>query len=322
VFAAAPAAVDPLAATLHLRGPVAAVPGQRFIVRRMSPKSVLGGGTFGAPADAAAPAAEAPEVAAVRAAVAAFGVAGPSAEEIAARANVRAERAADILADEAEEQRVWALARPAGYVDAAAAEATVERILDVLRAREAEAPWALGVTSLALSRALGIPEGLIVRILAAAADRERVRARAGYYATLAHEPQLTGEQRAFIDGFTPVDPALPLVPAPFEPLALEIRRSKIPGISNALDTLLATGQLVRVGDHLYRGAQMSEIRRRLEATLRREGRITAAQFRDALGTSRKYVVPLLEHFDSAGITVRDGDVRALRAVSAAARGSR
>jgi selenocysteine-specific elongation factor len=37
-----------------------------------------------------------------------------------------------------------------------------------------------------------------------------------------------------------------------------------------------------------------------------------AEFRDLIGTSRKYAVPLLEWFDAAGITLRNGDVRVLR----------
>ncbi|WP_423752990.1 SelB C-terminal domain-containing protein [Anaerotruncus colihominis] len=35
--------------------------------------------------------------------------------------------------------------------------------------------------------------------------------------------------------------------------------------------------------------------------------ITLAGLRDALGISRKYAQALLEHFDAAGLTVRDGD---------------
>jgi selenocysteine-specific elongation factor len=38
----------------------------------------------------------------------------------------------------------------------------------------------------------------------------------------------------------------------------------------------------------------------------------AKDARDVLGTSRKYVVPLLEYFDSRGLTKRDGDIRTLR----------
>ena len=38
----------------------------------------------------------------------------------------------------------------------------------------------------------------------------------------------------------------------------------------------------------------------------------AKEARDATGTSRKYIVPLLEYFDAQGVTKRDGDVRTLR----------
>ncbi|HET9442320.1 MAG TPA: selenocysteine-specific translation elongation factor [Acidimicrobiales bacterium] len=37
--------------------------------------------------------------------------------------------------------------------------------------------------------------------------------------------------------------------------------------------------------------------------------ITVAQLRDALGTTRKYLLPLLAHFDASGITRRRGDLR-------------
>jgi selenocysteine-specific elongation factor len=314
VFGERPADARAAAATLHLREPAAAVPGQRFVVRRMSPKTVLGGGAIGAPAAAEAEPALLPDVIAVRAAVAANGLQAASAEAIAAAANVVLERAAEILEDEAAGERVWALARPAGYIDAPAAEALVERLLAALARREAESPWMLGATSLALARELAVDEPLLVRILAAAAERGRLSARGGYYATAGFAPRLSPEQTAFFKQFVVVDPALPLVPAPFDPLVLEIRRSRISGVSGALDTLVANGQLVRVADHLYRAEQLDEIRRRLVRTLRAEGSITASRFRDVVGTSRKYAVPLLEFFDAAGLTVRDGDNRALRSI--------
>jgi selenocysteine-specific elongation factor len=40
--------------------------------------------------------------------------------------------------------------------------------------------------------------------------------------------------------------------------------------------------------------------------------MTAADFRDLLGTSRKYAVPLLEWLDGRGVTIRSGDYRTLR----------
>ena len=34
--------------------------------------------------------------------------------------------------------------------------------------------------------------------------------------------------------------------------------------------------------------------------------------RDLLGSTRKYVVPLMEHLDASGATTRSGDLRRLR----------
>jgi selenocysteine-specific elongation factor len=49
---------------------------------------------------------------------------------------------------------------------------------------------------------------------------------------------------------------------------------------------------------------------RAEAVARRaSGGITVSAFREALGTSRKYAVPLLEWLDRRGVTRRDGDLR-------------
>lgn len=312
VFTDRPTSAETLDAVLHLRIPAAAVPGQRFVLRRMSPKTVLGGGTVGTPAALDVEPSASPDVDAVRAALARCGLAATEADAIALAANVTRERADEILADDAAAERVWTLARPAAFIDATQAEAVLARVIASLARREAESPWMAGATSLALARELDVAEALLVRILAAAAERHRLEFRNGYYATSGFEARLTAEQTAFFTEFAPVDAEQPLVPAPFDPLVKAIRQSKIAGISGALDTLVASGKLVRVGEHVYRGDQMAEIRTGLVRTLRAEGHITAARFRDVVGTSRKYIVPLLEFFDAAGVTVRDGDQRSLR----------
>ena len=151
-----------------------------------------------------------------------------------------------------------------------------------------------------------------MRLLASEAEEGRVAARAGYYATPSHRAQLSLEQRAFFERLVPIDPAQPLVPAPLDHLVSDVRTTKIAGLGQAFDTLLATGALVKVGSDVYRGTQIDEIRSRLENAIGRDGPITMSRFRDAVGTTRKYAVPLMEWFDATGVTVRDGDVRALR----------
>ena len=158
----------------------------------------------------------------------------------------------------------------------------------------------------------GIDEAFLLRFLAAEDEDGRLVARGGYYATLDHRPRLTDEQRAFFERVVPTDPSQPLVPAALEGVVGELRRARIAGLAQAFDTLVGTGALVKVGADVYRGTQVAEIRKRLEASIRSDGPITMARFRDAVGTTRKYAVPLMEWFDATGVTVRDGDVRALR----------
>jgi selenocysteine-specific elongation factor len=320
VFESAPPAdAVPVDATLHLRHDATTYPGEAFVVRALSPKALLGGGTIDAGAAAAENGEEhhAPDVDAIAHVLAETEITPRTVAELGARANVREERAAEILSELAAHGAARRLQKPVAYLDGPAADALSARVHETLARREVESPWTLGTTSLALARELAADEQFLVRFLASDVDEGRIAARAGYYATLGHRAQLTEEQRAFFERAVPADPAQPLVPAPLEDVVTELRRTNVAGLAQAFDTLVATGALVKVGGDVYRGTQIAEIRKRLELAIRRDGPITMARFRDAVGTTRKYAVPLMEWFDATGVTVRDGDVRALRQRTAA-----
>jgi selenocysteine-specific elongation factor len=293
-------------------------------VRRLSPKTLLGGGTI-ASVDSIASgtgraetddstAADAPDVAAVVAALRAAGLAGATAARVGAAANVREDVATETLERLAEDGRVMCLTKPAAYLDTSLANDVFERVRERLETNERETPWALGLTALALSRALAIPEPTLLRVLAAYADEGKLAHRSGYYATPEFVPHLAPEQRAFFDRVFAPDPNAPYVPVAFDDVLSALRATKIPGLSLALDTLLASGTLVKVHDAVYRGTQIADIRAKLEVALRRDKQIAMSGFRDLVGTSRKYAVPLLEYFDATGVTIRTGDTRVLKIV--------
>lgn len=74
----------------------------------------------------------------------------------------------------------------------------------------------------------------------------------------------------------------------------------------------ADGRLVRVSPELVVTPALAG---RAEGILRDRGAppgLTVSEFREALGTSRKYAVPLLELFDARGVTRRVGDRRIVR----------
>lgn len=76
--------------------------------------------------------------------------------------------------------------------------------------------------------------------------------------------------------------------------------------------LIERGDLVRISNAiLLDHAAYGEARRCIVAHLRTHERLTVAEARDLLGTSRKYMVAILEHFDERRVTRRLGDDRVL-----------
>ena len=298
-------------AQLFLKVPAVAYPGMPFVVRRLSPKNLLGGGTIGAELAGRDDVSDTKADRVFDALLQAQEIV-LTAEEIALATNMQVDAVEQRLAQLVENGEVLALARPAAYVEISKAATLLDHAIAFMRERQTAEPWILGTTSLAVSRALTTSEVLLVRILTAYAHEGKIALRAGYFSTVDHVPVLTPEQRAFFDACMPQDAANPFVPAELAGVVAEIKRSRVNGVGKAFDTLLGRGGLVKVGEHLYRGRQIAAIRARVESFLRANGRMTMAQFRDIVGTSRKYAVPLLEWFDARGITVRSGDFRMLR----------
>ncbi len=76
--------------------------------------------------------------------------------------------------------------------------------------------------------------------------------------------------------------------------------------------LIEQGRLVKLGDGiLFLRETYDEAVNRLVAYLRLHTKMTAAEARDVLGATRKYILPLLEHMDALRITRRVGDERLL-----------
>jgi selenocysteine-specific elongation factor len=299
-------------ATLQLREPVVAFPGVRFVVRRPSPMTLLGGGYVEGTESSNIGEDKSPEEAAVLGALIDRGLDAVEPAEIAVAANLREAVTLHALERLVECGDVVAVSRPRAYVSAAVASSLLARALAQLDNAHLDEPWAMGVTSIALSRGLGVPEALLVRVLGHFVEAGRLVNRDGYYAALGYGPTLTAEQRAFFDNLVPLDEGHPFLPISFADAVAAVKLAHLRGISKAFDTMLTRGALVKVGQDLYRGSQIAGVRARVDAHLNEKGRMTAAEFRDLLGTSRKYAVPLLEWLDAHGVTIRNGDYRTLR----------
>jgi selenocysteine-specific elongation factor len=80
-----------------------------------------------------------------------------------------------------------------------------------------------------------------------------------------------------------------------------------------LTLLTRQGRAVKVkSDIFYAPGPLQQISDTMLEHLRSKGEITPAEFREITGLSRKFMIPLLEYFDSLKMTVRVGDKRFLR----------
>jgi selenocysteine-specific elongation factor len=79
-----------------------------------------------------------------------------------------------------------------------------------------------------------------------------------------------------------------------------------------LELLVEQGVLVKIApEMLFHRDVLREIESVIIDYLKEHGQATVAEIRDLVGSSRKYVVPLLEYLDSKRITRRKGDQRVL-----------
>jgi selenocysteine-specific elongation factor len=84
-------------------------------------------------------------------------------------------------------------------------------------------------------------------------------------------------------------------------------------IDPVLKHLLQTGEMAEISDKvLLHRDLLEESKRKLVEYLQRNGSIEPGQAKDVLGTTRKYVIPLLEYWDLKGLTKRVGNGRVLK----------
>jgi selenocysteine-specific elongation factor len=152
-----------------------------------------------------------------------------------------------------------------------------------------------GVELVSLASALRIDPD---RLRAALEDDDELVVEHGYVRAATHRPRVTEspEARTLLD-------ALEAAPfAPPEPASV--------GADTALVRwMVREGVVADLDGIVFAVSALEEARRRIRAALAEHGAVTVADVRDLLGSTRKYVLPILNHLDAEGVTRRRGDER-------------
>jgi selenocysteine-specific elongation factor len=83
-------------------------------------------------------------------------------------------------------------------------------------------------------------------------------------------------------------------------------------LAPVIDLLVRGGSLVRMKDLVFHAPAIDALRDKLVAHLKAHTQISPQEWKDLVGASRKFTIPLAEHFDAEKLTMRVGEVRKLR----------
>jgi selenocysteine-specific elongation factor len=160
----------------------------------------------------------------------------------------------------------------------------------------------------------------IFRVLVELLINEKLIAKEENLLRLAsHKVQLGGQEKTLMDKITKILGVQPLAPPDLKEIERQagVARTRL---SEVLRLLERDGAVVRVTTDMYfLTTSIEQLRATLVKFLTEKGEMNAAAFRDLIGSSRKYTIPLLEYFDRTGLTIRIGDMRKLKTPIGAAK---
>jgi len=299
-------------ARLLLERPLVARGGDRFVIRSFSPVTTIGGGVVLDPYPPRRPrvserglAAGRPPAERLARFVEEAGLAGVRVGDIAVRAGVLPTDVATTIAAAGK----GILSVGDVLVARRAISTEVDRLTAVVAAHHDEHPLDAGLSLQALRAGVSAPAAVLDLLV-----EHGVKKQAWELAEGGAVVRAPGWRAQVGDAGGRL--ARRLAEARWQlPTVAELQREfSDPSVPALLAHLAREGSVERVDQERYALKQaLEEFRRAVEETLRELGTATPAQFRDRLGLTRKYLIPLLEWADRRGITSRKGDTRVLRA---------
>jgi selenocysteine-specific elongation factor len=303
-------------AQLHFRDPVPAVKGDLFVIR--SADATLGGGTVVDPHPSRRHRRCIPAVLEQLAAmeegtgqdalISAIDQWGPcDLKSISQKANLPMDEVLSGTAELAEGGQVVLLGDGAAQPDTLVYSRNgwstlVRKSSDMLQAYHVQHPLRRGIPREELRSRLGLAQATFPWVMERLVHEEALTEEGAAVRLPGHEAALSPAQQKQVESYIKSLESEPFSPPTDQSLDGEL-----------LTLLMDEGKVVKVNESVVFAATAYETMvERIIAHTREQGKITVADGRDLFNTSRKYILPLLEHLDQQHITRRVGDERVLR----------
>ena len=314
---------DSCYAQLRLTEPLASKRGDRFVIRFYSPLETIGGGVIldEAPLRHKAGDSAVLEALAIRESgsgnqklvqvIAGFGYALPNKQKLCGELNLEEAELQEQLEELVALGKVLELL-PDRYLAASVLDQAWDGCRKLLEAYHAANPLHAGMKLAELRQKLLPGTELTVAdgVLAELAAEGRIKRVADRYAMAEFTVHFTKRQNAIRDKLLQTYRKADLeVPGVDEVYPMFLPKEK-EDCKQVLESLISSGQLVMLTPQLYYHHQtFDRVLEQTRAFFAEKEELTLAEFRDMLGTSRKYALAVLEYYDRNKMTKKEGDIR-------------
>ena len=200
------------------------------------------------------------------------------------------------------------------WVAASVARELQARILEALAAFHAAHPLAAGAGREELRGRLPpvTDPRLFARLLAQLQEKTEIAVDGDMVRLRGHAAASGGQGGALKDRVAAILKEGALAPPRVVELPI-LAAASVPDVAAVLKLLAAEGIAVRVSPEIwFDGAAVAGLRERLVTHLRARKEISTPEFKELVGATRKHVIPLAEYFDREKVTLRVGEKRLLR----------
>ncbi|MBT8462947.1 MAG: selenocysteine-specific translation elongation factor [Gemmatimonadetes bacterium] len=304
-------------AVLDCERPVVARVRDRFVLRFYSPVTTVGGGQicelvpprgWRTRVDGWSTILDGEPHEAVVAAVDATAGAGLAVEDVALETGLPASTAESFLAGNSGVIRVGG-----SWYSRASVEGATAAVLETLRRahKQRRRSSSESLESVRASLSARFSPYLVDEVIAGLASSEEIVVEGPGIRLAGHEPGLSGAERRILASLEDVLTEAGLAPPSPADLAAELETDR-DLLNDLLKLLLERGKIIRVTPEIYVTRRAEESARRTIESVARSGAVGPGEFREALGLTRRYLIPLLEYMDGAGVTRRTAEGRVLQ----------
>jgi selenocysteine-specific elongation factor len=303
---------------VRLTAPALAVAGDRFVIRRFSPVTTIGGGRV---LDPHPPRRElyAARVARLRAFASADltrileALASSARFQLDAADVVRRTGALEADIRKAAGQLIVVRGKPLALAHPDRIDAASGKLLADLQAFHKANPLLAGKPRGAVHSGpfAQAPDFFVEYLISSLGASKKVAVDGELLRLAGHRIQMDAEEtkarETLVSAFAEAALQVPSLKTFLPGLGLDAKRAQ-----RILGALLREGLLVRISDDFaFHKDALEDLLARLAQRKLENPRITVPEFKDLSGVSRKYAIPLLEYLDRARVTRREGDSRVI-----------